>query len=490
MTSNIGKKSRREFLKAAGLWVSSLVFSGCMEASQKPRKKPNIVIFFTDDQQYDSIAALGNNQVITPNLNGLVRNGTSFTNAYIMGSMTGAVCMPSRAMLMTGKTLFRFERDAYIIPEHYVTLPQLLRKRGYTTFHAGKWHQSVPSHGRSFSDGGKVFFGGMSDHYRVPAFDFDPEMKYPSRDELRELRKMKNVMKRKKGKHSTGLFTDSAIEFLRGYKDKRPFFVYISYTGPHQPWQAPEKYLKMYDVEKIELPESFMPEHPFDLGELILDERTIERPRTKEKMRRSLRNYYAMITHIDAQIGRVLKALKERGDFENTIVIFSSDNGLAMGRHGLVGKQSLYEHSMKVPLIMAGPGIAKGQKRDGLCYLLDIYPTLCEMAGMSVPNSVEGKSFRGLIRGSKQEIRKSLFFAYKDFQRGVREGRHKLIEYVVDGKRTTQLFDLQTDPREINNLADKPNYRKILQHLRKELLRWKDELDDKSSFWKHFDATN
>ena len=451
------------------------------------RKRPNILFFFTDDQQFDSIRALGNKHIITPNIDSLVRNGTTFTNAYIMGSMTGAVCMPSRAMLMTSKTLFRFEPDAYMIPEEYVTLPQCLRKAGYTTFHTGKWHQEVPAHGRSFSNGGKVFFGGMSDHYRVPVFDFDPEQRYPSRDELRELRRPVNVRKRKKAKHSSELFTDSAIDFLSSYKDKRPFFMYISYTAPHQPWDAPQKYMKMYDAENIPLPESFALQHPFSLGEIILDEKSIPQPRTEKKMRQHMKNYYAMITHLDAQIGRVLKVLAERGDFENTIIIFSSDNGLAMGRHGLVGKQSLYEHSVKVPLVISGPGIPSGQKRDGLCYLLDIYPTLCGLTGVPVPGSLEGKSFVPVIRDPKQKIRDILFFAYKHTQRGVRDRRYKLIEYVVKGKRTTQLFDLQTDPWELNNLADSPVYAGDLKRLRRELLRWKEELGDSSEFWQDYD---
>lgn len=479
--------SRREFLKAVGIGAVSIVTAGYAKPLQRPEKKPNIIIFFTDDQQYDSIAALGNKQIFTPNIDSLVQNGTTFTNAYIMGSMTNAVCMPSRAMLMTGKPLFRFERDAYIMPKHYVTLPQCLRKAGYTTFHTGKWHQDVPSHGKSFSDGGKVFFGGMSDHYRVPAFDFDPEQKYPSRDELRELRRMENVMKRKKGAHSSELFSDSAVKFLHEYKDDKPFFVYISYTAPHSPWQAPEKYLEMYDAEKMQLPVSYMYEHSFEAGEKSDDKKFGTWRRNEQQTRRAIRNYYAMITHLDAQIGRVLEELKQTGKFKNTIIIFSSDNGLAVGRHGMKGKQDLYEHTVKVPLIIVGPGIDKGQKRDGFCYLLDIYPTLCEMLGINVPASVEGISFASLLKDKNKKIRGNLFFVYRDFQRGVRDERYKLIEYAVNGKRTTQLFNLKSDPWELINLAANPDYADELKRLRAELLQWKNKLDDTSSFWQQYE---
>jgi len=486
------RQTRRQFLKSITIAAASfLSLPGCIAINRvsAKRNRPNILFFFTDDQQFDTIRASGNKHIHTPNIDTLVRSGTTFTNAYIMGSMTGAVCMPSRAMLMSSRTLFRFEPDAYVIPKEYVTLPQCLRKAGYTTFHTGKWHQDVPAHGRSFSSGGKVFFGGMSDHYRVPVFDFDPQQRYPSRDELRKLRRPENVKKRKKARHSSELFTDSAIDFLRGYKDTRPFFMYISYTAPHRPRQAPQEYIRMYDVEKMPLPKSFMPEHPFDIGDISLDEKIIPKPRTEKEMRKNIRNYYEMITHLDAQIGRVLKVLKEGGDFENTTVIFASDNGLAMSGHGLVGKQSLYEHCVKVPLIMAGPGIPKGERRDDFCYLLDIFPTLCEIIGIDVPATVEGISFAKSLSDREHKTRKSMFFAYKDFQRAVRDGRYKLIEYVVEGKRHTQLFDLQADPWELNNLTDNPAYEAELKRLRMELLRLKKELGDRSEFWQHYDGT-
>jgi len=191
---------------------------------------------------------------------------------------------------------------------------------------------------------------------------------------------------------------------------------------------------------------------------------------------------------MDAQIGRVLSALKKTGQAKNTIIVFAGDNGLAVGRHGLLGKQNLYEHSVHVPLIMSGPGIPKGQRRNAFCYVLDAFPTLCDLTGMPIPSSVEGRSLAPLIRDRKRNIRDTLFFAYKDVQRGVRDERYKLIEYAVKGKRTTQLFDLQADRWEINNLADNPLYAAHLKRLRKELLRWKEELGDSSKFWQGYDT--
>jgi len=474
------KQTRREFIKTIGLGAASAgafsLLAGCTsnETSARKSERANILFLFTDDQRFDTIRALGNEEIITPNIDRLVGGGTTFTNAYIMGSMSGAVCMPSRAMLMSGKNLFDLVDKGNTIPPEHPMLPEVLRKAGYVTFGTGKWHNEREPFARSFTAGANIFFGGMSKHYRVPIHDFDPTGEYP-----------KEKRYRKEGKHSSELFSDAAIEFLRNYKDDKPFLVYVSYTAPHDPRTAPKKYHDMYDPDKIPLPKNFMSEHPFDNGEMrIRDEKLASWPRTPNEIRKHVADYYAMITHVDAEIGRVIEALEESGHIENTIIIFSGDNGLAVGRHGLMGKQNLYEHSVHVPLIIGGPGIPKGKKRDALCYVHDIYPTLCELVGVAIPDSVKSKSLVPAIRNPKKKIRESLFFAYKDVQRGIRDKRYKLIAYaVVKGKPTIQLFDLQTDTWELENLADNPAYAKHLQQLGKELRRWRNELGDWGRFW-------
>ncbi|MHC4259515.1 MAG: sulfatase-like hydrolase/transferase [Planctomycetota bacterium] len=473
------KQTRREFLKHTGVTFASAgafsVLAGCTsnETSARKSEGANILFLFTDDQRFDTIRALGNEEIITPNMDWLVHNGTTFTNAYIMGSKSGAVCMPSRAMLLSGKHLFDLVDKGRTIPPEQRMLPEVLREAGYVTFGTGKWHNGKAPFARSFTAGANIFFGGMSDHYQVPINNFDAAGEYT-----------KEARYRREGKHSSELFSDAAIEFLQSYKEDKPFFVYVSYTAPHDPRTAPKKYNDMYDPARISLPENFMPEHPFDNGEMrIRDEKLAAWPRTSEEVRRHIADYYAMITHVDAQIGRVLEALKETGHAEDTIVVFSADNGLAVGRHGLMGKQNLYEHSVHVPLIISGPGIPRGRKRDALCYVHDIYPTLCELAGVAIPDSVNSKSLVPVIENSKKKVRDSVFFAYKDIQRGVRGARYKLIGYFVNGQRTLQLFDLQTDVWELRNLADDPKYAEHLREMGKELVRWHDELNDKSKFW-------
>ena len=452
-------------------------------------KKPNIVFFFTDDQRFDTIHALGQEQIVTPNMDRLVEGGTSFTQACIPGGNHAAVCMPSRAMLHTGRTLFHIKGAGEEIAGEHVLLGEALQQAGYRTFGTGKWHNGSSAYARSFTDGAEIFFGGMDDHWNVPVCDFDPSGRYEPRPVVRDTWSSNEVSYRqcdhiKAGKHSSELFADAAIQFLKVNEGEQPFFMYISFMAPHDPRTMPRQYLEMYDPAQITLPENFLPEHPFDLGSFrVRDELLAPWPRAPELIKRHIAEYYAMISHLDAQIGRVVTELDRLGLLENTIVILAGDNGLAIGQHGLMGKQSNYEHSVRVPLIMSGPGIPKFERRDAFVYLLDIYPTLGELIGMDLPDSVEGRSLVPALKSPKEKIRKSLFFAYERFQRSVRDDRFKLIEYVVEGERHTQLFDLQKDPAETTNLANQEVYAGTVNELRQELFPWRDDWNDLDSPW-------
>jgi arylsulfatase A-like enzyme len=234
--------------------------------------------------------------------------------------------------------------------------------------------------------------------------------------------------------------------------------------------------------------------HPFDNGALhIRDEMLASFPRTPEETRRHIAEYYAMISHLDYQLGRVIRKLEDSGEIENTIVVFAGDNGLALGQHGLFGKQSCYEHSVRVPLIFAGPGVPAGTKSSSYAYLLDIFPTLCELSGMDVPESVEGSSLTPAFESPDSSLRDVLYFAYTDTQRAVKNERYKLVEYVVGGAHTqTQLFDLRSDPFEQTNIAS--DSQELVEEMRRELFRLRDGWDDRSSpwgktFWSGYDRT-
>ena len=340
------KFHRRDFLKSLTAAAASLTLPGCTDAIQSKAQKgfPDILLLFTDDQRFSAIGALGIESVKTPNIDKLIRAGTTFTNAHIMGSDGGAVCMPSRAMLLTGRDLFSLDKSTgslgQNIPTHHTTLPELLRAKDYETFFAGKWHQDRNSFKRAFTQADNIFFGGMT--YKPFA------AKFHHYDSTRG-----NFKSFTADKHTSNMIADVAVDFLsRQSNASKPFFAMASFLAPHDPRTAPENYHVLYPPEKIDLPANFMPEHPFDNGEMkIRDEKLADWPRTPEAVKKHIADYYAMITHLDAQIGHILNALEKTGRAKNTIIIFASDNGLALGQHGLLGKQSLYDHSVRVPLI-------------------------------------------------------------------------------------------------------------------------------------------
>lgn len=461
-----------------------LFLTFCFSCSlNKEVQNPNVLFIFTDDQTHNTINALGNPKIQTPNTDKLVNSGVSFKNAYIMGGSSPAVCSPSRAALFSGRTLWNLENQGkwgFEISGKYKTLPQVFRENGYITFATGKNEPGREGHfARSFNAGDKILFRGMTgSQFSLPLCPFSPDGDYSRENEVVH-----------KGTHSAKVYADACIRFLEDQSEKKqPFFAYVAFQTPHDPRQTPDDFRKLYQDEKMELPASFLPLHPFDNGMLkIRDENLAGFPRKPDEIKRHLADYYALITYTDAQIGRILDALKASGKFEDTIIIFTSDNGLAVGKHGLMGKQNVYEHSVKVPFIISGPGIPEGEIRNQLCYIYDIYPTLCERAGMNIPETVQFKSLNNVIHHHTESHREHLYFAFMSWQRSVRDDRFKLIEYCVDQERHTQLFDLGKDPDEMNNLAGKVEFKKHLNKLRSLLETEKTRQNDGNT---QFEFTN
>jgi arylsulfatase A-like enzyme len=424
-----------------------------------PPRRPNVLFLFSDDQRADTIAALGNKQIQTPNLDRLVHTGTVFTRAYCMGANQGAVCLPSRAMLMSGRTLFRISPTLTDEP----TWPEKFGAAGYDTFMSGKWHNGPASAQRSFATGKAVFFGGMGDPYKLPVQDFT--------------RGSGLTNKRDSGTHSVELFANSAIDFLKGRKGDRPFLCYVAFNAPHDPRLAPKEYHQRYNAAPPPLPANYLPEHPFNNGDLTgRDERLAPWPRTPDVVRQHLADYYAAITFLDAQVGRILDALQATGQSDNTLIVYTSDHGLAIGSHGLFGKQNLYDHSMHVPLLFAGPGIPREKQTDAFCYLLDLFPTLGDLAGVKGPQGSEGVSLAPVLTGKQARVRDSIFTAYRHIQRAVRDDRWKLLVYPQVNK--VQLFDLQNDPGERNDLAADPAHAAEVNRLLALLKDWQKKTGD------------
>jgi arylsulfatase A-like enzyme len=443
-------------------------------------QKPNIVLIIADDQQHNTIHALGNEEIHTPTLDSLAERGTAFTHTYITGGLTPAVCVPGRACINTGCHTLNAAQGRHlnvwphlmtINPERQ-TLGATFKEAGYTTFATGKWHNDRASFIRSFTGGANIFFGGMSEHTKVPVYDFDPSGEY------------KKENKRIGDKFSTELFTDAATQFIREYREDKPFFLYLAYTSPHDPRTAPEPFASMYHRDNVSLPPNFMPVHPFDNGEMTVRDELLEAsPRDPGSVRRHIADYYAMVSHMDHYIGQVVEALRESGQLDNTIIVHTADHGLGLGQHGLMGKQNLYDHTIRIPLILSGPGIPSNTRCEQVVCQFDIYPTLCDLAGIQPPAAIDGQSLVPLMQGEAESAHKTVFSVYKDLQRMVSDGEWKLIRYYRPeehnyGTDRIQLFHLAEDPWETNDLSADPHCARELERLAAELKAWQQRMND------------
>lgn len=421
----------------------------------KGHEKPNILIIISDDQTWNSLSSAGNPNVKTPHIDRLAKRGTTFTHAFNMGGFHGAVCVASRGMLMTGRTLWNAGGNNC---GDYTLWPQVLGQAGYDTYVTGKWHNGPDTVKRGFTTPGPLGPGMLhstdqkGEAYNRPA----PGNTWDPADP-----KWKGQWMNKDGQviHSSEYWANNAIGYLNEHASKSddPFYMYVSFHASHDPRQAPQQYQDMYPPKDMAVPDNFLPEHPFDQGALRLrDEVLAPFPRTREIVQVHLSEYYAMITHMDDQIGRILDALEKSGKADNTIIVFTADHGLAVGQHGLFGKQNLYDHSVRVPFIIAGPGIPQGASNDAMIYMQNLFATTCEMAQVEPADTVQYTSILPLITGEKKTIHDAVYLAYTKTQRAIRTNEYKYIEYPKIGE--VQLFDLKNDPLETTDLAEDPQY--------------------------------
>ena len=446
-------------MKCLSIFILLIILRGVTSGQVGP--PPNILFIFADDQRADTIGAHGNRHIRTPNLDRLVRSGYSFRQNHIFGSNNGAVCVPSRAMMMTGRTWFQI--DTLRLKDELL-LPQLLAGRGYETFATGKWHNGEESWRRGFQRGKAVMFGGMADHTRVPVRDLLPNGQLSA--------------ERTGEKFSSELFADAAIEYLEERDNRQPFFAYVAFTAPHDPRQPPPSWRDYYYRKLPPLPVNFLPQFPFDNGMVrnLRDENLADWPRSGPVIREQIAEYYGLLSDMDEQIGRIVAALKRTGADRNTIIIYAADNGLAIGSHGLLGKQSVFQHSVQVPLIISGPGIPRGKSSAALTYLFDLFPTICELVRITPPAGLAGESLVPLLRGERQSIRETIFLPFQKIQRAIRDERWKLIAYPQIGY--LQLFDLRNDPHEMVDLFDHPDSGPHIARLSKQMREWQARVGD------------
>lgn len=451
-----------------------LLFSGCNE---KP-SKPNILFIFADDQAYNTIHAHGNNEIITPNLDKLTREGVTFTHAYNMGAWHGAVCVASRTMLNTGRFVWRAHKNELRLKElaHKRQLwSQMMEDAGYETYFSGKWHVKVSP---------DSIFNHVS-HIR-PGMPNQTEAGYN-----RPIEGQKDIWSPydlsfdgfwKGGKHWSEVLADDAEVFLdSAAKSDKPFFMYLAFNAPHDPRQSPKEYVDKYPAENIAIPESYAPEYPYmgkiGYGQNLRDERLAPYPRTEYAVKVNRQEYYAIITHMDDQIKRIIAALEKTGKKDNTYIFFTADHGLACGAHGLMGKQSMYDHSIRPPMIVIGPDIPKNQQSDADVYLQDVMASALDLAGVEKPEFVE---FNSLIDLAKINAEKgnygAIYGCYTDAQRMIRKEGYKLIVY--PNAEATLLFDMVNDPLELTNLSEQEKHSELKQTLFNDLLELQVQMED------------
>ncbi|MEM6841214.1 MAG: sulfatase-like hydrolase/transferase [Bacteroidota bacterium] len=455
-------------LSLIGLWSCS---SSSPNTALEAAPPPNIVFLFADDMTYTAIQALGNEEIETPNLDKLVRNGTTFTHTYNMGGWNGAICVASRSMMISGRSLWRAnqfkdqwqQNDSLALAQ---TWGQLMEQAGYDTYMTGKWHVAADPDS-VFQTVRHVRPGMPNDFRNEGSFDSPETMPIgynrPKNEQDQSWLPYDTAMGGfwEGGQHWSEVLRDDALDFLDSATAKpNPFFMYLAFNAPHDPRQAPKVFLDRYPLDSISLPESWIPRYPYEedagLGPMLRDEALAPFPRTEYATKVHRQEYYAIITHLDEQIGKILDALEASGKMDNTYIFFSADHGLSVGRHGLLGKQNMYDHSVRVPLMMVGPSIPANQEISTDVYLQDIMATSLELADIEKPEYVEFNSFLGVAKGDGAEAYDAIYGAYVNYQRMIRKDDMKLIVYPSTNQ--ILLYDLERDPHEITNLAEDPAY--------------------------------
>jgi arylsulfatase A-like enzyme len=463
---------RRQFLGSVA--ASSVLLR---KSTANPGSRPNFLFLIADDLTYRSIQSLNNPEVETPNLNRLVRRGCTFTHCFHQGSWSGAVCIASRSMLNSGLSAFRAQRRI----EQSPLWGETLGAAGYDTAIVGKWHLSDAALKRSFQDIGPVS-GGMFESgpeaYNRPS----PGNTWTPWDESLRGQWLETKTWQPGAsepiKHSARVWSEIASSYLRKRTaQSKPFLLYVGFNSPHDPRQAPKEFVDRYPKERIVVPPNYLPQHPFDQGDnRVRDELLAPFPRSREAVQLHRSEYYAHISYLDAQVGQILDVLDKSAQAANTYVIFTADHGLAVGQHGLMGKQNLYDHSIRMPLLISGPGIPAGKRVEEMVYQHSVFATTCALAGIETPKTVEFPGLVNLLKGSGPPMHDVVFSYYRGFQRAVRTARHKLIVYPVAG--VTQLFDLNKDPWEVRDLAGDPWYGPLKASLLERMHRFQRELED------------
>lgn len=423
-------------------------------AAQNPNR-PNIVFILVDDLRFDALSSTGHPFIKTPNIDRVAREGLTFRNAFV----TTPLCSPSRASFLTGRYAHAHKvidnQNNNALSHQLITFPRLLQEANYETAYVGKWHMGNDDTPRPGFNRWVSFKGqGV---YVDPIINADGKSA-------------------KAEGYMTDILSDHAAEFIRRPRSK-PFAVYLAHKAVHGPFTPADRHKELFANQSIRR----QPNAKDTLeGKPALQRKVGNLPPigpgtgSNDEL---IRNQLRCLMSIDEGVGRVLKALQETEQLDNTIIIFTSDNGYFWGEHGLSDKRAAYEESIRIPLLVRYPKLIKaGSKRDELALSIDVAPTLLELAGAKVPAEMHGRSLLSLFKGERKGWRKSFlseYFAEAGQPRlpnwqAVRSERWKYIHY-TDLEGMNELYDLKVDPYEMKNLINDPRARKSLEEMRAEL---------------------
>lgn len=496
-------------------------FAGVEKQKKEEAEKPmNVVYIMCDDHSYQTISAYDQRYMQTPHIDRIGDEGARFTNSFVANSLSG----PSRACMLTGKHSHAngFTDNTTTFDGSQQTFPKLLQQAGYQTAMIGKWHLVSEPTGFNYWD----ILIGQGDYYN-PRF-------------------IKNGEKVQREGYATNIVTDLALDWMENKREKeKPFCLFIHHKAPHRTWMPDLCDLDLYDDVVYPLPENFydkyegrIPASKQEMSiiedmDLVYDLKMADKeneihtttgleqggramynrlnPEQKAawdkhydpiikkfkeakltgkalaewKYQQYMHDYMRVIHSVDRNVGRVLEYLEKNGLLENTMIVYTSDQGFYMGEHGWFDKRFMYEESFRTPLLVRLPGGKKGDI-DAMVQNIDYGPTILDLAGVKTPSDMHGVSFLPLLKGKKVPgWRNSLYYHFYEYPAehavrrhyGVRTDRYKLIHFYNDID-CWELYDLKKDPMEMNNIFGKPGTEKITKELKKEMLKLQVRYDD------------
>ena len=512
--------NRNLSLSLTGAALLAPMTDATAQNKQVQHKKPmNIVYIMSDDHSYQTISAYDKRFIETPNLDWIANNGVRFTNSYVANSLSG----PSRACMLTGKHSHAngFTDNTKTFDGSQQTYPKLLQKAGYQTAMIGKWHLTSDPTGFNYWD----ILIGQGDYY-------NPDFKC-------------NGQKTKRPGYVTNVITDLALDWLENKRDKdKPFCLLLHHKAPHRVWDPDTCDLDLYNDRTYPLPATFYDNYEGRQAaakqkmsiikdmDIVYDLKMADReneihsnkwlekwgrearlrmsPSQREqwdkhydpiikkfkedkltgkalaewKYQRYMHDYMRVIHSVDRNVGRVIDYLRKHNLLDNTLIVYTSDQGFYMGEHGWFDKRFMYEESFRTPLLMYMPGGKRGDITE-MVQNIDYAPTFLQLAGVQVPKDIQGISMLPLLKGKRVPWRKSLYYHYYEFpdehnvcrHYGVKDQRYVLIHF-YDDIDTWELYDLKTDPSQLNNIYGKPGTETITRNLKKELLRLQEQYND------------